>query len=172
MAKGLIRSMSRGSKQLDDIIKQVVRIRSLPINVDGLTGNGWGTVVLSGLPEGNVLFNGCVCYLTVRTAAAGIIATFTGSYALGTTATTDSTVSGTEINIVPATTLAAATAGVSPRTRGSSGATESGVIFNNTTNTLRTTLNLLIDDASISANGQACTVDADVFLSYIMLGDN
>lgn len=172
MAKGLIRSRNRGSKQRDDIIKQVLRVRNLAINVDGLTGIGFGTVVLGGLPEGNVLFNGCVCYLTVRTSAGGILATFTGSYALGTTATADATLSGTEINIVPATTLTAATAGVSPRTRGASGATESGVIFNNTTNTLRTTLNLLIDDTSISANGQACTVDADVFLSYIMLGDN
>lgn len=172
MPKGLIRSMSRGSRQLDDIIKQVLRVRNLAINVDGLTGIGFGSATLGGLPEGNILYLGGVAYVTISTTAGGIITTFTGAYSLGTTATTDAVLSGTEINLVPQTTLAAATAGVSPRTRGSSGATESGVILNNTTNTLRTFLNLLIDDASISANAQACTINADVFLSYTLLGDN
>ncbi len=172
MAKGLPRSKNRGSKQLDDILKQTLRIRGQAITVDGLTGIGFGSSTLGGLPEGNILFFGAVAYVTIRTAAGGIIATFTGAYSLGTTATADSTLSATEINLVPQTTLAAATAGVSPRTRGTSGATESGVILNNTTNTLRVFLNLLIDDASISANAQACTIDADVVLSYTMMLDN
>lgn len=169
MAKGLPRSKARGSAQSNPIIKQTVRVRSVPINVDGATGIGWGTAVIGDLPEGNILFLGAVAYMQVQTAAGGIIATFTGSYAIGSAPTADSTLAGAEVDLIPATTLAAATAGVSPRTRGVN-ATQA--MLTNTDNSLEINLNLLIDDASISANGQACTLTGDVFLSYVVLGDN
>lgn len=150
------------------VIKEVVPVRAKTINVaDGAPG--FGTMVITGLPQGNILFLGAVSYLRFTTADADVIAAFDGDYSLGTSPTADNALAGTEVNLVPSTPLGAATAKVSPYVRGVS--TANGVILDNTDGSLEVNLNLLIDDASISG-AAAFTVDGVVRLAYIVMGDD
>lgn len=167
--KGLARSLARGSKVRNPIVKHTVKIKDLAIEVDGATGVGFGTAVIGDLPEGNILFLGAVGYAQFTTADAGVTATFDGDFSVGSAPTADATLSGAEVDIIASTALGAATAKVSPRARGTN-ATQ--VILDNTDGSLELNLNLLIDDATISADNVAFVANGDVFLSYIVLGDD
>jgi len=167
--KGLIRSLARGKPQTQAIRKQRVRLTDMPFTTTGLTGVGWGTVVVGDLPEGNILVLGAAAYLRFTGSAAGTIAAFTGSFATGSTPTADATLTGTDINLVGVATLAAATAKVSPVTRGVG---STAVLLDNTDNSLELNLNVAIDDASVSADGQTFTVSGVIDLAYIVLLDD
>lgn len=169
--KGLQRSLSRGSPARQDVVKQVVKVNKLAIQVDGATGVGFGSAVIGGLPEGNILFLGAVAYMqfTKAASATGIQVTFDGDYGIGTTPASDATITDTDVDIIASTALGAATAGVSPRARGTN-ATQA--IFDNTDGSLELNLNLLIDDANISADDQDLTVSGELYIVYSVLGDD
>ena len=167
--KGFARSMARAAKTRAAIVKQTLKITNAQVSVAGASGVGFGTVVIGGLPQGNILFLGAVSYLQFNSQSdADVQAAYDGDYSIGTAPTADATLSGSEVDIIPSTALGAATAGLSPLSRGSN-ATQ--VILNNTDGSLELNLNLLIDDANISgaatflANG---TLD----VAYIVLGDD
>lgn len=169
--KGLPRSLSRGSAQAQEIIKHTLKVNAVAIQVDGVTGVGFGSCVIGDLPEGNFLLIGAVSYLqfTKAASASGIQATFDGDYSIGSAPTADVTLSGAEVDIIPSTALGAATSGVSPKARG---ANATQVILDNTDGSLELNVNLLIDDANISANDQDLTVSGELYLLYSMLGDD
>jgi len=169
--KGLPRSMSRGAPIRQEVLKAVIKLNAVAIEVDGLSGVGFGSAVIGDFPEGNILFLGAVSYVqfTRAASASGIQATFDGDYAIGSTPTADATITGTDANIVDLAALGAATAGVSPMAR-SSGATQ--VILDNTDGSLELNLNLIIDDANISANDQAVTASGYVVILYSVMGDD
>lgn len=169
--KGLPRSTSRGTPARQDVVKQVVKVQNLAIQVDGATGVGFGSAVIGDLPEGNILFLGAVSYLqfTKAAGATGIQATFDGDYGIGTTPASDATITGADVDVIASTALGAATSGVSPRARGTN-ATQA--IFDNTEGSLELNLNLLIDDANISADDQDLTVSGELHIVYSVLGDD
>lgn len=169
--KGLIRSLARGKPQNQAIRRQRVKLTAKAIQVDGATGVGWGTAVIGDLPEGNILFLGAAAYLqfTKAAAATGIQAAFDGDYSIGTTPTADASLAGTEVNIIASAALGAATAGVSPVARGTG---STAVLLDNTDGSLELNLNLLIDDANISADDQDLTVSGVVDIAYIVLLDD
>lgn len=170
MAKGLPRSFARATPIEASIRKVRVSVNH-EIEVDGATGVGFGSVAVGYLPEGNILFLGAVSYikLTKDATATGITATFDGDYSIGSTATADATLSGTDADVIGSTALGAATAGVSPVSRG---ANATSVILDNTDGSLELNLNLLIDDASIDADDQLLLAVGSVELSYVILGDD
>lgn len=172
MGKGLSRSLTRGSKATQEIVKQVVPFAASLIS-SGATGVGFGSAVIAGLPEGNILILGCVAYAQVSkdtvAGAAGTLDAFTGSYSIGSAATADATLSGFEIDVIAAQALAAATAGVSPMTR-AIGPTQS--IIDNTDSSKNLNFNLLLDDASVSADTQHMKVTGSLYIAYIVLGDD
>lgn len=169
--KGLARSLSRGSPQSQEVVKQVIKLDELAIRVGGVTGVGWGTAVVGDLPEGNILLLGAVSYIqfTKASGATGVTDTFDGDYGIGSAPTADASLSGTKINIIPSSALGAATSGVSPRTRG---ANATQVMLDNTDGSLELNLNLLIDDAAISANDQDLTATGELYILYSVLGDD
>lgn len=173
MGKGLPRSMARGAAQKQEIIKQVVTVKNLTVNVAAATtAVGFGTAVLGDLPEGNILFLGAVSYLSFAGsgADANLVDTWNGDYAIGTVATVDVDVADAgEADIISSTAIGPATAEAIARTRGTN-ATQ--VIFDNTDNSLEINLNLLIDAADITDSTNVnITVNGEVMLSYIVLGD-
>lgn len=168
MTKGLIRSQARGRPVRAPVVKLNIPITALALTVAGASGIGFGTAVLRGLPEGNILLLGAVSNIQVFTADAGVIATWTGSYGIGTAANADTSLAGTDVDIVPAATLAAATAKLSPITRSAQGAQS---VIDNTANNTNINLNILIDDASISSNAPV-TVTGFLSIAYIVLGDD
>jgi hypothetical protein len=172
LMKGLQRTMSRGNPQRQEIIRQSIPVQAKAITtVNGATGVGYATAVIGDLPEGNILFLGAVSYMqfTKAASATGIQATFDGDYSIGSAPTADATLSGSEIDIIASAALGAATAGVSPVARGTN-ATQA--ILDNTDGSLELNLNLLIDDANISADTQALTVTGVLHIAYIVLGDD
>ena len=167
--KGLVRSLSRGSQSRQVVHKVSYPLKALAISVAGTSGVGWGTVVLGDLPEGNILVLGAVSYLKVTSADADITAVFTGNYGVGSTATADATLTGTDVNVLPSTAISAATLGVSPLTRAVS--TAAPAVLDNTDGSLELNLNLIIADAEISGTAD-CTLDGVVYLSFVVLGDD
>lgn len=166
--KGLARSLGRNPAAAP-IVKQTIKVKAKAISVVGASGVGFGSAVLGDLPAGNILLLGAVSYLRVTNADADAQATFDGDYSIGTTATADVTLSGTDVNIIPSTALGAATAGVSPVVRGAS--TAAPAILDNTDGSLEVNVNLLIDDANISGTADM-TLDGHVVISYVVLSDD
>lgn len=171
MVKGLKRSLSRGKPLEQPITKLTIAVRDLAMTVDGASGVGVGAAVAYDLPEANILLLGAVSYLSF--AASGseddLDADWEGDYGVGTTPAADATITGTDVDIIPSTAIAAATAEVSPRTRGA-GATQA--ILDNTDGSLEINVSLLIDDANIGADDIAFTVNGEIHLAYITLGDD
>jgi len=174
MSKGLPRSLSRGAPQQQEIIKQTFVIDSVPIIIDGATGVGFGSAVIGDLPEGNILLLGAVAYLQVvgTGGQAGLVDTWAGDFGIGTTPASDGTLSAGDIDLVDSTPLAAATAEASPRTRGAGATATNAAILDNTDGSLELNANVLVDDADISADGVTATLVGELYIAYIVLGDD
>ena len=174
MTKGLGRSLNRGPALQQNITKQTFVLDALALVIDGAAGVGFGSVVLGGLPEGNLLFLGATSYLAISGPGsdAGLVDTFEGDYGVGTIPMSDATLGGGDVDIIQSTAMAAAVAEVGPRTRGTSLAADTGEIHDNTDGSLELNLNVLVDDAHISADGIAFTATGELQLVFVMLGDD
>lgn len=175
MGKGLPRSHTRGDFAGGASKSGIIKVPAdTTITVDGTSGNGWGTVVVGDFPAGNILFLGCVAYLQFAGTGsdADLGDTWQGDYSLGTTPTADNTLATTEIDLVVSTALAAATAEVSPITRGISANGDTGEIHDNTDDSLEINVNLLIDNANIAGDDSVITVIGEIYIAYKVLGDD
>lgn len=174
MTKGLPRGRARGSELANPIRKLTIPVQAFALSIVGATGVGFGSAVLAGMPEGNFMLLGAVASIQFSGSGSdpNLIATWLGDYGIGTTPASDATITGDDVNIVPSTALAAATAEVSPITRGvQADGAFCGVVLDNTAADLEFNLNLLIDDTSISGT-VPITAEGVVIVSYIMLGDD
>ena len=171
MGKGLKRSLAgiAAQPQTQTVIKQRVTLRNVPVTVAGLTGVGWGTAVIGDLPEGNVLFLGAVANIVVTGPGTGHVATFNGDFAIGSAPTADATLNGAEVDIVASSPIGPAVSNVTPLARGA-GATVA--MLDNTDGSLELNLQLLIDDADISANGVVFSVSGELVLLYSLMLDD
>ena len=167
MTKGLARSLARGP--VGKVRSEKISVGSLAMTVDGATGVGWGTVQVGDLPEGNILFLGAVAYPTVTEGDAGITATFDGDFAVGTAPATSATLSGAQVDVIGSTALATAVASVSSGNRGEKAG---AAMFDNTDGSLELNFQLLIDDGDISADDADVTVSLDLYVSYVVMGDD
>ena len=173
MSKGLPRSLSRGSSASVPIRKLTLDFSAVSVTVNGATGVGWGTAVIGDFPQGNILLLGAVAYAKFTgPGSASLADNFDGDYSIGSAPTADATLSGSEVDIVQSTALGAATSEVSPRARGTNAAAICGTVLDNTDGSLELNINLLIDDANISADGLVFRADGQVFVSYVILGDD
>lgn len=141
-------------------------------------GVGFGTAVLRGLPQGNIVIMSAVAYLRFQTTDTDLAATFNGDFSIGTTPDADGTLATTEIDIIPSTPLGPAVARVTPVHRTQSAATgnvltNNVLLFDNTDGSLELNLNVLIDAADITdAQSAVLTVDGAVYLHCAVLGDD
>lgn len=169
--KGLIRSLSRGTPAKQKVMTVKLPIKQLDLSVaDGAPG--FGTVVLGGLPQGNLLFLGAISYLQFSSSSSSITATFDGDYSIGTIPNVDNDVADAgDADIIPSTAFGAATAKLSPVIRGASTGSLTGGIFDNTDGSLELNLNVLIDDTAISG-AAAFKVNGFVEVLLSVLGDD
>jgi hypothetical protein len=172
MSKGLLRSLGRGPAAVVPVIRKV----TYPVvNVSltaaaGVAAAGFGSAVIGDFPEGNILLVGGISYLQFLTADADIIATWSGNYGVGTVPNADVTLTGTDVDLIASAAISAATAKLSPVTRGEGDALN---MFDNTDGSLELNLNLLVADASFTDSQSATfTVNGYVTLVYIVLGDD
>jgi hypothetical protein len=174
MSKGLPRSRSRGLPTLNPIIKKTFVAKGLPLVIDGATGVGFGSCVLGGFPEGNLLVLGMVGYLAVTTEeTVGIVDDWEGDFGIGTTPADDATISGADVDLIAS---AALDAGASDkdieRFRIASAVALTGTIFDNTAGDLEMNFNMLVDDDDISADGIDFVVDGEVTILFSVLSDD
>jgi hypothetical protein len=170
--KGLSRSLANakaGNEKSPRRVRYDVKNASVTATA-AAAGVGFGSVVLGGLPEGNILFLGGISYLQFSTADTDVIATWSGGYGVGTTVDGDGAIAGTEEDLITEVALAAATDRVSPLTRGE----KAGIaMFNNTDTSLEANLNVFVTAADMTdATTAVLTVNGYVELVYIVLGDD
>jgi hypothetical protein len=163
---------SSGSKQRLDRIGQGNDLGSDPLHLTYVTFDKlvtfsnvgaaieFASLPLCGLPRGDFLVAGGVLQLDVTEspAQANLVDTFNLTTALGTTATADLTLAGTDINLLTAAAAGVASGGVSPHIKralngintlaGAAGAAAD--TFNNNAGALAVFLNMTLPDADIS----------------------
>lgn len=172
--KGLDRSLSRGPNPIrQHFTRHLIKVEDLTVTVSA-TGAavGFGTVVAGDFPQGNLLFQGAVGYLKFDGSGsdANLTATWEGDFSVGTTATTDVTLDGTDVNLLPSTALAAATAEIGVRTRA---VNATAAVFDNTDGSLEININVLIDAADITDDQDVdLTINGEIELVYMVLGDD
>ena len=167
--KGLLRSMSRApaSRAVD---RKLRLVGQTTIEVDGATGVGFGSVVIGDLPEGNILILGAVAYVQATgPTSADLADTWAGDFGIGSTPAGDGTLTNADVDIIPSTALAAATAEASPTTRGVS---TTATVIDNTDGSLEVNLSLLVDDANIGADDLDFTITYRVEILYAVLLDD
>lgn len=169
MAKGLPKSL-RNAKQTSSVrhikINKTVTVSSVS------TAAGFGTTIFGDFLEGNISFLGAVAYVQISGSGtdANLAGNFEGDFSIGTAPTTDVTLNGSEVDIIASTALPAATNEIGVRTRA---ANATPLIFDNTNNSLEINLNVLIDAANIVDDSSVVlTVVGDLFINYIVLGDD
>ncbi len=178
MAKGLPRSHKAGNKSVAGIVKDIFFIKSKTVSLTEDAGGqpAWATLVVGDFPEGNILFLGAVSYFTFAgTGSDGDLADdWQGNYGVGTVAATDDTdpIATDKEDIVKVADIAAATAEVSPKTRSTSTDGEAGVVYDNTDGSLELNLNILVDAANITGDDSVLTINGELYVSYIVLGDD
>lgn len=175
MTKGLPRSAAHGDPLRLPITRRIFKAKDLTMIIDAAVGNGFGTLVLGDWPEGNVVLMGAVGYFEFKGsgADADLSDTWQGDYSIGTVpSTADAPLTGNLGDIMQSAALAAATAEVSPRTRNTHFAADIGEVHDNTDGSLELNLNLLIDDANIAGADTVITVNGELHLVFLMLGDD
>lgn len=173
MSKGLPRSMGRGDPARQEIVKHRIVVTDGTVTVSA-TGSaiGFGSLVVGDFPEGNILLLGAVGYVTLSGSGsdANLTADWEGDFSVGSTPADDATITGTDVDILPSTALAAATAEVGVSTRAVNAAQ---AMLDNTDGSLEINLNVLIDAADITDDESVdLTVDAVIEILYSVLLDD
>ena len=178
MGKGLPRSHDAANKAFAPIVRDtfVIKGKTVVLTEDAGGQPAWATLIVGDFPEGNILFFGAASYFTFAGsgADADLGDTWAGDYGVGTTPSTDDTTPlvTTFEDIIQTGAIAAATAEVSPRTRGVSTDGEAGVMYDNTDGSLELNLNLLVDAADITGDDSVITIDGELYISYVVLGND
>lgn len=169
MAKGLPKSL-KNSKLASQ--NRVININTTVTVSAVSTGIGFGTKVIGDLLQGNLLFLGAVANIKISGSGTdpNLTATWEGDFSIGTTPTADSTLNGTDVNIIPSTPLPAAVGEIGSIVR-STNATSS--ILDNTDNNLEINLNVLVDAANITDDTSVTLrVTGQLYVTYFVLGDD
>lgn len=167
MPKGLQRSLSRGPKNTEGVIKTNIA-KTLALPVTGGPGIGRASAAVDGLPEGNLSILGLVAMVQVTGVSANITDTWNGDFSFGTTAADDSTLTGDDVNILASTALGPAVAKVSPLVRNE----VTHFVLDNTAGNATIYFNLLVDDLDISGDDPDATVYVEFYMAYTILGDD
>lgn len=151
--------------EFGSVVRQLVlRASGVQLIIDGSSGAGWGTAQLGTLPEGRVIILGVTVESMAITADGGDLASGEGGdFGLGTTATADNTIAGTDVNLCPSTSL-------DPIQTGVDAALAAEAQFDGTSSAVEVHANCIIDDGDVAAqstNTLACIAT----VTYINLGD-
>lgn len=149
----------------------LLALDSLPVVTGNTTGASFGSKQLYTFPQGRILIKGVLAYfrlITFNTAAGvdgDIAAAGSGDYSIGSTASADATLGGTDIDLLPSTAmLDPFVAGVGRSNVGS--ALAASAQFDGTTTPLSAYLNAIIDDADVS---DAAANDSVFFTGWVRM---
>lgn len=151
------------------IHQTVVSLSSLSVTVANTTGASFGNSKLYDFPEGRILVLGVTASLSFNWAGTDIAATGSGDFSLGTTGTSDATLNGTDVDLLPSSAMTDPfVAGVGTGT----GALAASAHFDGTATAKDMYLNIIIDDADVAdAASDDVLVTGTVTVTWINLGD-
>ncbi len=178
MAKGLPRSHNAANKSIAPIVKDTIVIKNKTVTLTEDAGGqpAWATLQVGDFPEGNILFLGAASYFQFSGSGSDgdLSDVWQGNYGVGTTPSTDDTtpLATTMEDIIAVVAIAAATAEVSPKTRSVSTDGEAGVLYDNTDGSLELNLNILVNAAHISGDDSVLTITGELYIAYIVLGND
>lgn len=171
MSKGLPRSLSRGKAIAQATNKIRVAVNSV-MTFTGATGAAiFQTDPIAGLPEGNFLLLGAVANLTFTGPDSAELADdFQGDFGIGTTPADDNTITGTDVDIIGSTAIAAATSEVSADNRATNA---TSVMIDNTAGDAEVNLNVLLDADEVTDTEEVeITVTGTVDIVFSVVGDD
>lgn len=148
----------------------VITLASHPVTVANTTGASFGSSKLYDFPAGVIKVLGAVASLGFVWTGEDIAATGSGDFSFGTTATSDATLSSTDVNLVPSTAMTDPfVAGVGAATGGHLAA---ATILDGHTTALDAYLNLIIDDADVADGASDTVLVSGTFrITWLQLGD-
>lgn len=151
--------------------KTVLSLTDVPVTVGNTTGVSFGGTKIYDFPQGRILVLGATLEglsfdLTDEGNATPIAGTHGGDIACGTTAPTDGTLAGTDVDIIPSTSIDPISDGVD------GAALAASAQFDGTAEAKDVFLNVLIDDADV-ANGASdvILVSGVLTIHWLFLGD-
>lgn len=149
--------------------KTVLTLASFPVTVANATGASFGSGKVYDFPAGRILVHGVTCSLSFDWSGQDIVATGSGDFSIGTTATADATLATTDVDLLPSSAmLDPFVAGVGTGT----GALAASAQFDGTATAKDAILNLIIDDADVSDGASdVVLVSGTITITWINLGD-
>lgn len=151
------------------IHQSVISLASTPVTVANTTGASFGNLKIYDLPAGRILVLGVTANLSFDWSASDIVATGSGDFSLGTTGTSDATLDGTDVDLLPSTAM------TDPFVDGvgvGTGALAASAQFDGTSTAKDVYLNMIIDDADVDdAASDDVLVTGTVTITWINLGD-
>lgn len=150
------------------IQKTILKFNSVAVTVGNTTGASFGSQKIYDFPLGRILILGGRADLTFNWAGQDIAAAGSGDFSLGTTATADATLGGTDVDLM------ASTAMLDPFVLGVGtgvGNLVGNTNFDGTVTAKDMFLNLICDDADVSDGASdIITVNGTIEFSWINLG--
>lgn len=169
--KGLLRSLDRRPKHLRDMVKETIVLDGKTIVITSVsTAVGFGTLILGDFAAGNIIYMGVAGLIGFAGSGsdANLVDTWEGDFSLGSTATADVTLDGTDVDLLASTAIAAATAEVVAPFRMAGVAAP--VMLDNVDGALEINLNMLIDAAHIGDDQSVTiTLSGTIELAYTVL---
>lgn len=136
---------------------------------------GFGSVKLAAFPRGDFLYLPSVLFIEFAEdpKSASIDENWSGDYSLGTTATPDLTLSGTEVDLLASTALDVASSGNFARARKLLATALANTVIDNSDGSKSVNLNLIVDAGNI-ADGSTPTirVKGNLHMAFIPYGKN
>lgn len=159
------------NEAIGTVHQSVITLVDLPITVANTTGVSFGGEEIFSFPEGRILILGAtVADVTFDLTDAGNVTpiedTDGGDIAVGTTAPTDGTLTGSDVNIIPSTSI-------DPISGGVAGATlVASAHIDGTSAAISAFFNVLIDDADVGDTASdVILVSGVVTITWVSLGD-
>lgn len=174
MGKGLPRSLSRGPKIRQEMVKERIDFSGVTLTATATgAAAGFGSAVVGDFPEGNILFIGAISYVSFAGSGsdANLTDTWSGDYSMATAPLANAAINtDPERNIIFTTGIGPAVSEVIGLTRGER---TGPFMFDNTDGSLEINLNLTIDAANIVDDQSVdITCAGWVELLYTVLGDD
>jgi len=150
------------------IHKTVLSLEDVSVTVANTTGVSFGGTKIHDMPEGRILILGAVLGgVTVDlSSATNLDAADGGDISVGTTVAGDGTLSGTDVNIIPSTSIDPLSGGIT------GAALAASAQLDGTSAAVDVYLNMLIDDADVGdTDSDVVLISGTLTLVWVNLGD-
>lgn len=171
VVSGVATKVTAGESGQGNFRTTTLTLTEMPITVANTTGASFGSQQLYDFPAGRIFILGCTAYFGTIDWNGQIAAAGSGDYSLGTTATADATINGTEVDLLPSSAmLDPFVSGVGRSNAGT--ALAAAAQFDGTATAKDLFLNVIVDDADVG------DTDVDIILftgtivvTWVQLGD-